>query len=129
MKKVLLLFVANIVLAITALASPTGETMGETVVVSISKQTEDQPGGRPHAPARSLFYGALDTDFDVLFVNSIYDVGEVPVSVENQSTGEYYEYLFDSSEMAILPISCTEGFWRITLTLDTDVVYVGEFEI
>ena len=82
MKKVLLLFVANIVLAITALAAPAEKTMGETEVVSISKQTEDQPGGHPHAPARSLFYGELDTDFDVLFVNSIYPEQVMPFPLE-----------------------------------------------
>lgn len=124
-----LLLMANIVLAITALASPTGKTMGEIIGVPIQSNDDGSPSGRPQAPALRLFSAFVDTDSNALFVSSRYDVGEVPVSVENLSTGEYYEYLFDSSEMAILPISCTEGFWRITLTLDTDVVYVGEFEI
>lgn len=129
MNKKIILLAACFFMAATALATSTGTTMEDLMDVQIRKEDEHVNTGRPHAPARILFNGELNTDMGVLFVYSTYDVGEVAALIENFTTGEYFEYSFDSYETAILPISCTEGFWKITLTLDTSDVYVGEFEL
>lgn len=59
----------------------------------------------------------------------IYDSVEVSAVLENLVTGELVSYTFDSSDVAVLPFSGDAGLWRITLTPDGGVDYVGEFEI
>lgn len=129
MNKKPILFVAGILLAVTALASSTGKTQEETKDILIRLEDPQESANRPRTSDYSFFYGYLETDYYILSIYTNSNVGEISTHIENLSTGEYYEYSFDSSEIAVLPISCTEGFWRITLTLDSGAVYVGEFEI
>ena len=129
MKKHYLLLVVSMALATTTLASPTEKTMGEIISVPIQKTDESTPSVRPQAPALRLFSAFVDTDSNALFVSSRYDVGEVSVTLENISTGDFYSYTFDSADTALLPINCASGFWTIMLTLDSGAEYVGEFEL
>ena len=128
MKKLYFLFLA-VALSATALASPTGNKMGEQRDVLIMSKKQSVNQGRPRAPELTLFNACLDTDLCALFISSAYDVNEVTACVENLSTGVYSVYSFDSSETAMLPISCTAGEWQLTLTLESGAEYVGEFQI
>ena len=82
---------------------------------------------RPHAPARRFFSAFLDTESSILFVNSLSDVGEVFAVIENIDAGEIFQYVFDSSKTASLPLSCTCGEWSITLILNGGGEYIGHF--
>ena len=129
MKKNVLLFVASIILATTTLASPAGKTKGEQIDVLFTTKNQKAEQTRPKAPALRLFSAVVDTDSNAVFVSSRYDVGEVSVTLENISTGDFYSYTFDSADTALLPINCASGFWTIMLILDSGAEYVGEFEL
>ena len=73
---------------------------------------------RPRAPRRTTsFQVVYDQALGALLISSPSDVGMVVAVVENLSTGAFSFYTFDSSELAILPISGEPGFWRVTLFL------------
>lgn len=131
MIKTILSVFATVIVAATALASPTGSRKGDFVMVPISEadKNNDESKSRPQAPALRLFSAVVDTDSNAVFVSSRYDVGEVSVTLENISTGDFYSYTFDSADTALLPINCASGFWTIMLTLDSGAEYVGEFEL
>lgn len=122
----LLLVIAGLTLAIVALSSPVGKTMGEVLNIPI-QNPEDQPGGRPRS--LPIFSASLDSDLNTLSVSSIYNVGEVDVIIENLTTGEYVEDSFNSSVAALFPISGNAGLWQIILTLENDETFIGMFEL
>lgn len=121
-----LLVIACLMLAITALSSPIGKTMGEVINIPI-QNPDDQPGGQPRS--QPLFSASLDSDLNILSISSIYNVGEVNVVIENLTTGEYVEDSFNSSISALFPISGNSGLWTITLSLESGEEYHGIFEI
>lgn len=129
MKKQTLLLLSLLVLSITVLASPTGRTKGEKINFPLKQESDNKSIGRPRSAEQPLFNACLDTELFTLFISSAYDVNEVTACVENLSTGEYEVYSFDSSETAMLPISCSAGEWQVTLTLESGAEYVGEFQI
>ena len=87
------------------------------------KETTSQMGsigetsmGRPRASRRSpSFQIYYDPGLNAVLVSSTSDVGPVHAVIENLSTGSFYTYSFDSSELAVLPISGEAGVWRILL--------------
>ena len=121
-----LLIIACLMLAITALSSPIGKTMGEVLNIPI-QNPEDQPGGRPRS--LPIFSASLDVDLNILSISSIYNVGEVDVVIENLTTGEYVEDSFISSAGALIPISGNAGLWTITLIMECGDYFWGEFEL
>ena len=121
-----ILVIASLMLAITALASPIGKTMGDVIDIPILNP-EDQPGGRPRSVPP--FSASLDTSQNSLLVNALYNVGYVDVVIENLSTGESAEFYFNSAVPTFFPISGNAGNWRITLTLGNGEEYIGEFVI
>lgn len=131
MLKAIISVFASIIVAATALASPTGTRMGDQVIVPMSEadKSNGETTSRPRAPALRLFSAFVDTDSDALFVSSRYDVGEVSATIENISTGEFYSYTFDSADTALLPIACTNGLWSVRLTLEGGAEFVGEFQL
>lgn len=121
-----ILVIAGLMLAVTALASPIGKTMGDVIDIPILNP-DDQPGDRPRSvPPFSV---SLYTNQNNLFVSALYDVGNVYVVIENTTTGESAGYYFNSSTSAFFPISGNAGNWRITLTLESGEEYQGEFVI
>lgn len=107
-----ILVIASLLLAIVAISSPIGKTMGEVLNIPI-QNSEDQPGGRPRS--LPIFSASLDVDLNILSVSSIYNVDEVDVVIENLTTGEYIEDSFNSSVATLFPISGNAGFWRLFL--------------
>ena len=80
------------------------------------KNPDTGPTNRPRAPRRAATFQVFyDQAQSALLVSSPTDVGIVIAVVENLSTGAFDIYSFDSSELAILPVSGESGFWRVTL--------------
>lgn len=87
------------------------------------KETTSQMGsigdtsmGRPRAPRPSpSFQICYEPGLNAVLVSSRADAGLVHAVIENLSTGSFYTYSFDSSELAVLPISGEAGVWRILL--------------
>ena len=129
MKKIYSVFIASVILVMSTSAFPARSIMGDLKDVPIRKEGTPEESDRPQAPALSLFTVFLDTDLGSLFVSSRYDVGEVSVTIENLSTGDFYSYTFDSADSALLPINGSAGFWTITLTLDNGTEFAGEFQL
>lgn len=127
MEKLLILFCASFLIVQTGSATPSSKTMEEQVDVQIQKSNQEVAKNRPHAPARRFFSAFLDTESSILFVNSLSDVGEVFAVIENIDAGEIFQYVFDSSKTASLPLSCTCGEWSITLILNGGGEYIGHF--
>lgn len=126
--KQLILAIASLQLALAALGSPIGKTMGDVDSFPIIRGTSEEGGDqRPRTP--SLFSAYLDTDLNLITIYTLYNVGYVDTVIENLTTGEYAEYSFDSSSTAYFPISGNAGSWRITLTLLDNEVYFGMFEL
>ncbi len=129
MKKLFLLLIASILMALTASASPTGTKMGDQLDIPIRKKEKPVDKNRPHAPSRSVFSAFLDTDSSLLFIYPSKDVGEVSAVIENIEMGINYQFVFDSTEIVVLPIDCVDGEWYITLTLSGGAEYVGQFNL
>lgn len=121
-----IMVIACLTLAITALSSPIGKTMGEVIDVPF-QNPEEQPVGRPRSAP--LFSASLDTDQNSLSISALYNVGYVDIVIENLTTGENTGASFHSTAPAFFPISGNSGLWRVTLTLDGGVEYIGEFVI
>ena len=128
MKKTPILIIAGLLLAITALSSPSGSKKGEVIPFPLTKIKNTQ-GSRPHAPAYPLFLSSVDTEASLLIISSNYDVNKVTATLDNVMSGEHYDYIFDSAETALLPFSCTSGIWQICLILNNGSEYEGEFQL
>lgn len=115
MRKTLMLLLVGCVGILSGYANPfTGQDGKETT--SQMGSIGDTSMGRPRAPRRSpSFQIYYDPGMKAMIVSSISDVGPVHAVIENLSTGTFYSYLFDSSELAVLPISGEAGVWRILL--------------
>ena len=120
------LVLACLTLAITALASPIGKTMGDVIDIPF-QNPDEQPGGRPRTTP--IFSASLDTDQNILSISTLYNVGYVDIVIENLTTGEYTESFFNSAVTAIFPISGNSGSWRITLIMDSGTEFIGVFEL
>ena len=126
--KQLILAIASLQLALAALGSPIGKTMGDVESFPIIRGTSEEGGDqRPRTP--SLFSAYLDTDLNLITIYTLYNVGYVDTVIENLTTGEYAEYSFNSSSPVLLPISGNAGYWHITRTLGSGEEYQGEFVI
>ena len=115
MRKTLMLLLVGSVGIISGYAHPfTGQDGKETT--SQMGSIGDTSMGRPRVPRRSpSFQIYYDPGLNAVLVSSTSDVGLVNAVIENLSTGSFYTYSFDSSELAVLPISGEAGVWRILL--------------
>ena len=79
---------------------------------SVGDATSVRPRALRRSPSFQIYY---DPGLNAVLVSSTSDVGLVNAVIENLSTGSFYTYSFDSSELAVLPISGEAGVWRILL--------------
>ncbi len=94
--------------------------------IIITGNNED-PSLRPRMPStiqiEAYYYASLSSVAIIL-----HDAGEyVSVSIENASTGEYYNYEIPGTGGAFLPISSSEGFWQLSIVLETGEEFYGSF--
>ena len=73
---------------------------------------------------------SVDLNAFCLFVTFSYDLGDVDIVLENQTTGEYSLTSVDSATGgAIIPFSGSSGTWIIIFTLASGDVFEGEFDL
>ena len=115
MRKTLMLLLVGSVGIISGYAHPfTGQDGKETT--SQMGSIGDTSMGRPRAPRRSpSFQIYYDPGLNAVLVSSTSDVGLVHAVIENLSTSSFYTYSFDSSELAVLPVSGEADVWMVLL--------------
>lgn len=125
MRKILLLLLIECLGFTAGHASPLfGQDGGPTTTTTHLGDNGAASVNRPRAPRRtSSFQVVYDQALGALLISSPSDVGMVVAVVENLSTGAFGFYTFDTSELAILPISGEPGFWRVTLILSHTKIF------
>lgn len=108
------------------------QTGGDEPVIIIIGSEGDGNGGGPikRAPALIPIQAAYYTSLCALLVNFIYDLGQVAVEIENQTTGESIQSTINATQ-GVHPFSLPNiaGDYVITFTLPSGRVYSGAFEI
>lgn len=51
----------------------------------------------------------------------------VQVAFNNLSTGEYYSFVVNGNGSSVMPISDSSGYWTVSFTLSSGVIYDGYF--
>lgn len=77
-------------------------------------------------PIQAAYYPSLST----LLVSFMYDMGQVAIEIENQTTGEFIQSTVNATQ-GVLPVSFLNitGDYVISFTLSNGRVYYGLFEI
>lgn len=108
------------------------QTGGDEPVIIIIGSEGDGNGGGPikRAPALIPIQAAYYPSLCALLVNFIYDLGQVAVEIENQTTGESIQSTINATQ-GVHPFSLPNiaGDYMITFTLPSGRVYSGAFEI
>ena len=87
----------------------------EPIVIIPAEQSFEH---RPHSKAFVPFVANYNVGLASVLVRFIRDVGEVEISIQNLSSGEYNDYIIDSKVGLIaLPISGDSGYYVIIFTL------------
>lgn len=88
-------------------------------------------GGGPiaHAPALIPIQAAYYPSITTILVDFLYDLGQVSVEIENETTGAYSQTTINAMQ-GVQPflITGTSGHWTITFALPGST-YFGEFDI
>lgn len=85
---------------------------------------------RPHSKAIVPFEANYNAEFTSVLVRFIKDVGEVGISIQNLSSGEYNDYTINSKiGFIVLPISGDSGDYVITFNTQNGKQFIGEFSI
>ena len=90
----------------------------------------DTPEGQDNRGPLSIpFSGYVDSLAGLFVVEFSAPCGTVQVRLDNLGDGSYVSSMVAGTGTAMIPFSCTSGLWRITITLITGEVYVGEFTL
>lgn len=83
-----------------------------------------------HAPALIPIQAAYYPTLTTVMVNFLYDLGAVPVEIENLTAGAYSQTTINATQ-GVHPfvISGDGGVYKITFTLSNGHIYTGTFEI
>ena len=102
------------------------ETKKEKVPIIIERE-EPKPTNQPRTPD----YGSDITAFyqdGVIYLQIGYDMGEVKITVTNETTGEVWQQTDDTTfGSAIVSTSTDDGNYYITIVTDSGSYYSGEF--
>lgn len=127
MKKLFFTLIGTIVLTVAndrAFCMP----MSEYYEVQLQEGTPD-PNDDDRPRTGLSFYSAIDTDMSLFLISVASDCGDVSLVLENQITGEYYSTSFDYYHPLSIPLMSVSGWWTVTLTLESGIIYYGEVEI
>lgn len=74
-------------------------------------------------PIECCYYGSMN----LIRTTVCNNLGKVIIEINNTTTGENWNYIFDSSSESIvtLPISSTDGLYNITYTTESGCIYAG----
>lgn len=127
MKKLLVLIVSLCVLAPFAIAQSND---GNPIVIIIGQGGDEGTTPVHRAPALIPIQAAYYPSFSTILVNFMYDMGQVVVEIENQTTGEFIQSTINATQ-GVHPFSLPNiaGDYVITFTLPSGRVYSGAFEI
>lgn len=105
-------------------------TQTDEEIIPIYESNDPSIPTPPKAPGQIPIECVYLSSASTIVVNYLYDLGSVTVEIENQTTGEYSQSVVNAlaGPMPFI-ISGTYGFWRITFTLSSGMVYYGEFDI
>lgn len=120
----------------TLMSSPVVCPQEHTVSLSQEKDIriviKDPKPGKPihRVPGIVPIQVSLIEDASVLGICFAYYIGDVKVSVSNDSFGDFfYEDIDSGLESVLIPLSHQNGFYTITFTLSDGTVYEGQFEL
>lgn len=130
-RNILLFFIATFLVG--ALACVTGvrcyadDDDGVPIIIG-----EGSLGGTPshHAPAVIPIQAAYYPSITTILVDFLYDLGQVSVEIENETTGAYSQTTINAMQ-GVQPFIITgaSGIYELTFTLANGIVYIGSFEI
>lgn len=105
---------------------------GEPVIIIIGGGDGNGNGSGPikHAPTLIPIQAAYYPSFSTILVNFMYDMGQVVVEIENQTTGESIQSTINATQ-GVHPFSLPNiaGDYVVLFTLPNGRVYMGVFEI
>lgn len=97
---------------------------GEEIIII---QHPGDIGGGPRSQGQTLFYAELVYDMVSLDCNS--PCGTVYIRLFS-TNGDSHETIFDTSDRStIIPTSGNSGYYYLMITLESGVIYYGEFQI
>ena len=104
------------------------ETKKEKVHIIIERE-EPKPTNQPRTPDYGGNIMAYYQD-GVIYLQFAYDMGEVEVSVINETTGEMWQQTEDTTfGSALITTSTSAGNYYITIVTPDDCYYTGDFSL
>lgn len=126
MKKVFLIFL-SLLFSLPNFISIAEEAKKENLPIVIGR-TEDRPN-HPRTPDYDSDIMAYYQD-GVVYLQFAYDMGEVEITVTNQSTGEQWQQTEDTTfGSALITTSTSAGNYYITIVTPDDCYYTGDFSL
>lgn len=96
------------------------------VIIPAEKSFEHRPHSKAFVPFEANYNAGLAS----VLVRFIKDVGEVEISIQNLSSGEYNDCTINTRIGSIvLPVLGNSGYYMITFTLQNGKQFIGEFSI
>lgn len=83
----------------------------------------------PRMPAFIPISGVVDDALNAAILSFSYNCGTVSVEMINSEDGSLVETVVEGVGTVMIPFSLTPGYWTVTLTLESGVVYQGHFEL
>ena len=126
MKKVFLIFL-SLLFSLPNFISIAEEAKKENLPIVIGR-TEDRPN-HPRTPDYDSDIMAYYQD-GVVYLQFAYDMGEVEITVTNETTGEMWQQTEDSAfGFVTIPTSTNVGNYYITIVTDDGSYYSGNFTL
>lgn len=126
MKKVLFFLLSLCLFAPLSFAQTGGDDPLD-IIITNGNQGGDQ---NHHAPALTPIQAAYYPSITTILVDFLYDLGQVSVEIENETTGGYSQTTINAMQ-GVQPFIITgaSGIYELTFTLANGIVYIGSFEI
>lgn len=104
-----------------------GQRKDQDIAIKVTIPGEASKHRVPARIPMEVSYVSFMSALKITFLN---DLGSMDVNVTNHTTGEYISGTMNAvAGVTMLPISGTEGFYTITLTLPGGREYTGDFEL
>lgn len=95
----------------------------------IIRPREGEATGIPRMPSGTIITASYDENTESVCA-LLSNAGEtVEVEFYNLTTNEYYFFEIPGSGLSIMPISGNPGYWTVSFTLLSGLIYDGEFQL
>lgn len=98
-------------------------------IIIIREGEEEDASSAPKAPSTVRLKAYYDCVSSEIVVSARNAGTSIRVSVENLVSGESSLFSISGNSVSYLPISGTTGYWLLTFTLESGVVYTGHFTL